>query len=87
MPQRRNAVKRIRQDKKRHAHNLKLKNELKKAVKKFHSLLAGENIEETKKFFKELTAKLDKAIFRNILHKNTASRLKSRLNKRLNKKP
>ena len=85
MPQRRNAIKKIRQDKKRRVHNLKLKTELKKTVKKFRSLLAGKNIEEAQKFFKELSAKLDKAIFKNIVHKNTASRLKSRLHKRLNK--
>jgi small subunit ribosomal protein S20 len=85
MPQRRNAIKRLRQDKKRHAHNLKLKSELKKAVKKFHSLLSEKNLEEAKQFFKQLTSKLDKAIFKKIIHKNTASRIKSRLHKRLTK--
>jgi len=85
MPQRRNAIKRLRQDKKRHLRNLKLKADLKKTVKKLRSLLAEKNIEEAKKFFKDLTAKLDKAIFKKIIHKNTASRLKSRLGKKLNK--
>jgi len=82
MPRRRNAVKRLRQDKKRHTRNLKLKSELKKAVKKFRALLDGKNVDEIKKSFKELTAKLDRAISQKVIHKNTASRLKSRLSRR-----
>ncbi|MDP3142580.1 MAG: 30S ribosomal protein S20 [Candidatus Omnitrophota bacterium] len=85
MPQRRNAVKRLRQDKKRHARNLKLKINLKKTIKKFRSLLAGNNVDEAKKSFKELTGKLDRATSQKVIHKNTASRLKSRLSKRVAK--
>jgi small subunit ribosomal protein S20 len=83
MPQRKNAVKRLRQDKKRHAHNLKLKDDLKKAVKKLRSLIAEKNKEEAKAFFKKLTSQLDRAIFKRIVHQNRASRLKSRLSKKL----
>jgi small subunit ribosomal protein S20 len=85
MPQRRNAVKRLRQDKKRHALNLKHKNDLKKAVKQFLSLLDAKNLEEAKKFFKQLTVKIDRAVFRKTIHKNKAGRLKSRLSKRMAK--
>lgn len=85
MPQRRNAIKRIRQDKKRHARNLKLKISLKKTIKKFRSLLVGKNVDEVKKSFQELTGRLDRAISQKVIHKNTASRLKSRLSKRLAK--
>ena len=85
MPQRRNAIKRLRQDKKRRLHNLSLKAELKKAIKKFHSLLAAKNKEEAKAFFEKLTSQLDRAIFKKIIHQNRANRLKSRLSKRLAK--
>lgn len=85
MPQRRNAVKRLRQDKKRHAHNLKLKDGLKKTLKKFHSLLAAKNKGEGEAFFKQLSSQLDRAIFKKIIHQNRASRLKSRLSKKLAK--
>lgn len=85
MPQRRNAIKKLRQDKKRHVHNLKLKTELKKAIKNFRSLLAGKNITEAKQIFNKLVSQLDQAIFKKIIHKNRASRLKSRLSKKLAK--
>jgi small subunit ribosomal protein S20 len=85
MPQRRCAVKRLRVDKKRRLRNIKVKNDLKKTLKKLQSLLAAKNIEEPKKTFIEASSKLDKAASKGIINKKTADRRKSRLAIRLNK--
>ena len=85
MPQRKCAVKRLRADKKRRLRNIRLKSSLKKTLKNVQSLLAAKNVEEAKKALKEASSKLDKAVTKGILSKNTASRQKSRLTIRLNK--
>ena len=85
MPQRKCAVKRLRADKKRRLRNIRLKSNLKKTLKDVQSLLAAKNVEEAKKALKEASSKLDIAVSKGILSKNTASRQKSRLTIRLNK--
>ena len=44
MPRRKTSLKRKRADKKRHLRNLKIKKELKKALKKFQALVSTKNI-------------------------------------------
>jgi small subunit ribosomal protein S20 len=83
MPKRKAAVKRERVDRKRHAHNVKLKNELKKAVKKYQQLIAQKNAAEAKTALHKVYSLLDKAAKKNIIHKNKANRDKSRLSNRL----
>lgn len=85
MPQRKCAAKRLRADKKRRLRNIRLKSSLKKTLKNIQSLLAAKNTEEAKKALKEVSSKLDIAVSKGILSKNTASRRKSRLTIRLNK--
>lgn len=79
MPQRKCAMKRLRVDKKRRLQNSKVKNDLKKALKKFQSLLAAKNKQEAERLFPEIVSKLDKAARKGIISQNTASRRKSRL--------
>lgn len=83
MPQRKAALKRLRVDKKKRLHNLKIKTELKKVIKKFLSLISVKNLAEAKENFKQVVVKLDKAVSRGIIHKNTAARKKSRFSKKL----
>ena len=83
MPRRRTSLKRNRADKKRHLRNLKVKLDLKKAVKKFQALLAAKNLDEARTILKSVYAKLDKAAKKRIIHPNTASRKKSRLTRKL----
>ena len=85
MPRRKCSLKRKRADKKRRAHNLKIKRQLKKVLKKFQALLAAKNTEEAKKFLKKAFSQLDKAAKKRIIHPNTANRKKSRLTRRLTK--
>ncbi|MCM8762919.1 MAG: 30S ribosomal protein S20 [Candidatus Omnitrophica bacterium] len=80
---RRSSLKQQRQDKKRRLRNLKIKQDLKKTIKKFQALLTAKNVSEAKVFLKTVFSKLDKAAKRGIIHKRTASRKKSRLTKQL----
>jgi small subunit ribosomal protein S20 len=85
MPRRRTSLKRKRQDKKRRLRNLKIKQELKKTVKKFRALLLGQNINEAKTLLGKLYSQLDKAAKKRIIHPKTVNRKKSRLAKNLAK--
>ena len=85
MPRRKTSLKRKRADKKRHLHNLKIKQALKKAIKKFQALLSAKNIDEAKAFIGKIYSQLDKAAKKKIIHANTAKRKKSRLARRLSK--
>lgn len=83
MPHRRTAVKSLRKDKKRHQGNLKIKRDLKKAIKKLQSCLSTKNTPEAKTLLSEVFSKLDKAAKKGIIKKNNASRKKSRLSRAL----
>jgi small subunit ribosomal protein S20 len=85
MPRRRSAVKRLRVDKKRHLRNLKIKQQLKKTIKKFQALLSAKNVNEAKLLLGKVYSLLDKAAKKNVIHPNTASRKKSRLTQSLSK--
>jgi len=70
-------------DKIRRMRNRRVKQELQKAIKKYLSLLSVKEIENAKKAFGEVMSKLDKAVKKGIIKKNTASRRKSRLSLKL----
>ena len=59
-------------------HNLDIKTDLKKTIKKFLSSVESKNKADAQTNLKTLYKKLDKAAKRNIIAKNTASRRKSR---------
>jgi len=83
MANRRAAVKSLRVDKKRHARNMRIKNELKKTIKNFQALVAEKKSDEAKKLLLKVSSLLDKAANKNIIHANTASRRKSRLTRKV----
>ena len=83
MPRRRTSLKRKRADKKRHLRNLKIKQELKKTIKKFQALLSAKSVNEAKTLLGKVYSQLDKAAKKRIIHPRTAQRKKSRLAKRL----
>lgn len=83
MPRRRSALKKLRVDKKRRLRNLRIKQRLKKTIKKFRALLLAKNLDEAKATLKEVYSQLDKAAKKQIIHPNTANRRKSRLMRRL----
>jgi small subunit ribosomal protein S20 len=83
MPRRRTSLKAQRQDKRRRLRNLKIKREIKKAVKKFHGFLSQKNSTEAKALLPALFSKLDKATKKGIIKKNNAARKKSYLSRAL----
>ncbi|MFA4854280.1 MAG: 30S ribosomal protein S20 [Candidatus Omnitrophota bacterium] len=85
MPRRRTSLKSNRINKRKHARNLKIKQQLKKAIKKLQELLSEKNSSEAKTFIAKVFSQLDKAAKKNIIHPRTANRRKSRLMRRLNK--
>jgi small subunit ribosomal protein S20 len=85
MPQRKCAAKRLRIDKKRKAHNLELKNNLKKELKGLRALIAQGKKDEASKRIPQAFSLLDRAVTKGLIHKNTAARRKSRLVLTLNK--
>ncbi|MDP2043922.1 MAG: 30S ribosomal protein S20 [Candidatus Omnitrophota bacterium] len=85
MPRRRTSLKSNRVNKRKHTRNLKVKVQLKKAIKKFHELLSEKNSGEAKTFIAKVFSQLDKAAKKNIIHPATANRRKSRLMRRLSK--
>lgn len=87
MPQRRTALKDLRKNQARHSHNLDIKTDLKKTIKKFLAAVTAKNKTEAQTNLGLVFKKLDKASKRHILHPNTAARRKSlfsRLLSRLN---
>lgn len=85
MPRRRTSIKKTRADKKKHLQNLKIKQNLKKTIKKFIGLSAAKNLDEARKMLSSVFSQLDKAAKKRTIHPATANRKKSRLMKRLAK--
>jgi small subunit ribosomal protein S20 len=85
LPQRKSAIKKLRQDKKRQQRNLRIKTDLKKAIKNLKKLLDAKKIDEAKLALKQAVSKLDKAAKKGIIHKNTAARKKSQFRRALNR--
>ena len=74
MPLTKQAIKKVRQDKRKAIYNLRVKKTYKQTVSAFRK-------NPTLKGIGEVFSKLDKAAKTNIIHKNKAARLKSRLSK------
>ena len=72
MPLTKQAIKKVRQDKRKTIYNLRVKKAYKQAVSAFRK-------NPTVKGIGDVFSKLDKAAKTNIIHKNKAARLKSRL--------
>ncbi len=83
MPRRRTSLKAQRKDKKRHLRNLKIKRDVKKAIKKFNACLLAKNVTEAKSLLSSVFSKLDKAAKKGIIKKNNVARKKSQLNRAL----
>ncbi len=78
MPQRKTSAKELRKAFHRKSHNLAIRKDLKKTIKKFLSVVAAKNKTQAHSDLKIVFKKLDKAAKRHILPKNTAARRKSR---------
>lgn len=83
MPRERTAYKELRKTKKRHVKNISARTELKTLKKGFERLIAEKKLDEARKKLPLLVSKIDRAVSKGILKKNTASRQISRLSKSL----
>lgn len=83
MPQRKSGIDELRKSQKRHLRNLDIKTDLKKTVKKYLASVESKNTTDAQTNLKIVYKKLDKAVKRDVLKKNTASRRKSMFTKLL----
>jgi len=79
MPNKKAAIKSLRQDKKKNLRNKAVLSELRTLTKSTKMVLAKNNREEADGLLKKLESKLTKAAQRDIIKKNSASRRISRL--------
>ncbi len=77
MPQRKSGIDELKKSQKRRLHNLDIKTDLRKTIKKFLVFAQNKESAEAQDNLKIVYKKLDKAAKRNIIHKNTASRRKA----------
>jgi small subunit ribosomal protein S20 len=78
MADHKSSLKRIRQEGVRREHNRYYAKTMRNAIRKFRSLTSKTEAEEK---LPKLIAMIDKNVKRSIVHKNTASNLKSKLTK------
>ena len=84
MPNIKSAKKRVLIGEVRNARNRAAKSELKTAIKKFEVAAAEGNRTEADGAYKVAVKKVDQAVAKGVLHKNTANRKKARLAKMVN---
>ena len=73
------ALKANRQNVKRRVHNRELRSKLRTGLKAARKSLDDKNVEGAKAVLETLQSLVDKMATKGIIHKNTASRLKSRI--------
>jgi small subunit ribosomal protein S20 len=79
-------LKRVRQSEKRRQRNLEYKNGIKESRKKIRKLMeAGASQEELMEVYRKYSSAVDKAVKKNVIHKNNAARKKSRMNSAIKK--
>jgi len=79
MPNIKSAKKRLRQNEVKKVTNLAIKRTLRRNCRSVREAAAAGNIEQANANFQLACKHLDQAASKNIIHKNTVSRLKSRL--------
>ncbi|HBJ36124.1 MAG TPA: 30S ribosomal protein S20 [Planctomycetaceae bacterium] len=80
MPNTPTAKKRLRQNVKARARNRAQRSALRSQIRKVRVAVEGGKLDDAVTEFRLATKKLDKAAAANLIHDNTASRMKSRLN-------
>lgn len=85
MPNIKSAKKRVKVIETKTLRNQMIKTNIKTSIKKFEAYVADANKEEALTAFTDTVKKLDKAVAKGIMHKNTVARKKSQLALKLNK--
>jgi len=84
LPNIKSAKKRVKVIAVKTMRNKIIKSALKTSIRKYEAALADGNKELAAATYKEAVAKIDKAVAKGIMHKNTAARRKSRFTRLLN---
>ena len=84
MPNIKSAKKRVKVIAVKTLRNKVIKSALKTSIRKYEAALADGNKELAAATYREAVAKIDKAVAKGTMHKNTAARRKSRYTRLLN---
>jgi len=84
LPNIKSAKKRVKVIAVKTLRNKVIKSALKTSIRKYEAALADGNKELAAATYREAVAKIDKAVAKGIMHKNTAARRKSRFTRLLN---
>lgn len=84
MPNIKSAIKRAKSNEKRRLQNASQKSALRTAVKAVETAATTNDVNSAKEALILASKKLDKAVTKGLIHKNTAARKKSRLAKKIN---
>jgi small subunit ribosomal protein S20 len=86
MPVKRAALRQLRKDRRRQAHNQAIRSHLKTLTKRFTRLLNEQKLDEARGLLRVVTKRYDRAASIGVVHRNTAARSKSRLTRQLNRR-
>lgn len=81
MPIKKSAIKALRQSKKRAEHNKKVNSDIIALVRKIRKAVEKKDSAKASEWLRQVIKKIDRAVQKKIIKKNTAARKKSRLNK------
>ncbi len=84
MPNIKSAKKRVKVIEVKTMRNKMVKSSLRTSIRKYEAALADGNKELAAATYREAVAKIDKAVKKGVMHKNTAARRKSRYTRLLN---
>ncbi|WP_433958823.1 30S ribosomal protein S20 [Cytobacillus horneckiae] len=84
MPNIKSAIKRVKTNEARNAHNATVKSTMRSSVKKVEAAIVNNDGATATENFALASSKLDKAAAKGLIHKNAAARKKSRLMKKMN---
>lgn len=83
MPNTKSAAKRLRQNLAHRARNRSVKSAVRTQVRKVREAVEAGDIDKAEAEFRLAAQALDKAAGKNVIHRNTAARMKSRLQSRI----
>ncbi|MEA1950335.1 MAG: 30S ribosomal protein S20 [Planctomycetota bacterium] len=83
MPNTKSANKRLRQNVVRRTHNRSIKRAVRSQIRKVREAVQAGSVDLAETEFHLVAKKLDRAAARNIIHRNSAARLKSRLSAKI----
>lgn len=78
MPIIKSAIKRVKQQHKRTVRNVRLKREIRQSLKAFNNAIALKDKKQTAQTLQSVYSVLDKAVKKNLYHKNKTARMKAK---------